>query len=172
MNEIIKPVIRLCYRKIINNASQHDWDKLVWESTYTEWQLQKQLYDQPGKYDRFSDLLHQHPAAEKLHYLVSTAATGYVKQLNGIMPDITDTLGKRMIPFTQYRFEIINSSSINKNEHSVAISFYSEPLQLHQAIGDHLVISPDGILPGEQGFIPVFTVKLQSFLSIAYLKIA
>lgn len=170
MNEKAGATIRFCYRKIITNTSQDDWAKLVWESTYAELQLQQQLYDQQGQYKRFADLLHHHPVAEKLHYLVSTAVTGYVKQLNGIVPDITDVLGKRVIPFSQYRFEIINSSSINKNEHSVAISFYSEPLQLQQVIGDHLVVSPVDGASDEYGYLAVSTIRLQPFLSIAYLK--
>lgn len=170
MNETIGPAIKLCYRKIIMNTSQDDWAKLVWESTYTELQLQKQLYDQQDKYNRFADLLHHHPAAEKLHYLVSTAVTGYIKQLNGIVPDITDVLGKRVVPFTQYRFEIINSNSIHKNEHSVAINFYSEPLQLQQVIGECLVVSPVDNVTDEYGYQAVSTIRLQPFLSIAYLK--
>lgn len=170
MKETTGPAIKLCYRKIITNTSQDDWAKLVWESTYSELQLQKQLYDQQDKYNRFAELLHHYPAAEKLHYLVSTAVTGYVKQLNGIVPDITDGLGKRVLPFTQYRFEIINSSSINKNEHSVAINFYSQPLQLHQVIGDHLVVSTADNVTDELGYLSVFTIRLQPFLSIAYLK--
>lgn len=170
MNRDQSPVIRLCYRKIINHTSISDWDKMVWDSTYTELQLQQQFYDSEGKYNHFADLLHQVPAAEKLHFLVSAAVGGYLQQLQGIIPDIQDNLGKRVLPFTQYRFEIINSSRTHKSEHAVAVSFYSEPLLLLQTIGEYLVLTGEHILTDEQGFAPAFTIRVQPFLSIAYFK--
>lgn len=165
-------VIRLCYRMIIHATSESAWDKMVWNSTYAELQMQRQLYDPQGLHNRFADLLLHYPAAEKLHYLVSAAVTGYIQQLHNIIPGIQDMLGQRVLRFTQYRFEIINSNSRDKNEHSIGIHFYSDPLQLQESIGNHLVLALPDDKADEQGLVPVFTIALQPFLSIAYIKTA
>ncbi len=163
-------IIRLCYRKIISNTNQNNWDKLVWESTYAELQMQRQLYDQQNTNPRFADLLFHHPRAENLHYLVSTSVVGYIKQLNNIIPDIQDNLGRSVLNFNQYKFEIINSNSLQKNEHSVAINFFSNPLILQQTMGNHFIVSTPLAVNDDEGFTPTFTFQWQLFLSIAYLK--
>ncbi len=85
---------------------------LVWESTWSEYQLQVQNYDKDKRFTLFSELLHQVPAAEKLHFLVSASVTGYLRQLNGKVPDILNNLGIHFLPFRQYQFEIIESGYI------------------------------------------------------------
>ncbi len=92
-----KGIIRLCYRKIIDASSQKMWDKYVFESSYTEFLMQSQLYNQEKKYNSFAELLINVPDAEKLHFLVSAAIGGYMQQLNGIVPDIIDNLGKHFL---------------------------------------------------------------------------
>ena len=72
-----KKIIRLCYRKVIDASSSKKWDKYVFESTYTEFLMQAQLYNQEKKYSSFSELIQNVPAAEKLHFLVSGAVVGY-----------------------------------------------------------------------------------------------
>ena len=81
-------IIRLCYRKIIDSSSQKIWDKYVFDSTYTEFRLQAQFYNQQKKYKTFGELIQHVLNAEKLHFLVSASITGYLKQLNETVPDI------------------------------------------------------------------------------------
>ena len=164
-----KKIIRLCYRKVIDASSQKTWDKYVFDSTYTEFLMQSQYYNQEKKYSSFGELIQNVPGAEKLHFLVSAAIVGYLKQLDRVIPDILNNLGKHFLKFTGYRFEIINSDIKNKTNHQVAINFFSEPLAWHDTVGGYLLVS---LLNGEKNEDGILTdlVQLQSFLSIYSLK--
>ena len=156
-------IIRLCYRKIIDSSSQKIWDKYVFDSTYTEFRLQAQFYNQQKKYKTFGELIQHVPNAEKLHFLVSASITGYLKQLNETVPDIVNNLGRQFLPFKNYNFKIINSDIKNKNHHQVAISFFSEPLIWHDTIGDYLLVSDIKKKASEDGQ-NTDMVKMQPFL--------
>jgi hypothetical protein len=164
-----KGIIRFCYRKVIDASSQKAWEKLVFESTYKEFLMQVQFYNQEKKYSSFGEILLNVPAAEKLHFLVSSAIIGYMQQLGGKVPDILNSLGKHFLEFKNYRFEIINSDIKNKAGHQVAINFYSEPLTWHDTIDNYLLLSP---VNGEKNKDGVLTdmMQLQPFLSIYSLK--
>jgi hypothetical protein len=164
-----KGIIRLCYRKIIDASSQKMWDKYVFESSYAEFLMQSQLYNQEKKHNSFAELLIAVPDAEKLHFLVSAAIGGYMQQLNGIVPDILDNLGKHFLQFNNYRFEIINSDIKNKAAHQIAINFFSEPLVWHDTIDNYLLISTLGAEKNDDGVLTNL-VQLQPFLSIYSIK--
>ena len=51
--------------------------------------MQSQYYNQEKKYRSSSEIIQNVPGAEKLHFLVSAAVVGYLKQLDGIVPDGT-----------------------------------------------------------------------------------
>jgi hypothetical protein len=160
-----KKIIRFCYRKIIDAAAQKTWDKYVFESSYAELLMQFQLYNPGKKYMLFSDLLWHVPAAEKLHFIVSASVTGYIQQLNGQLPDITNNLGNSFLRFKGYRFEIIDSDIRDRAKHVVAVNFFSEPLLWQQVIGNYLLVSPlTNQVPGEG--ILTHLVTLQPFFSI------
>jgi len=164
-----KRIIRLCYRKIIDNTAQAVWDKYVYDSSYTEFLLQAQFYNQGGKYNRLSELLTTAPASEKLHFLVSAAVVGYLQQLGEQIPDIRDNLGKQFLRFKNYRFEIIESDTTNKSNHCVAIHFFSEPLTWHETIGNYLLLSQIKEKPAADGVL-THLLQLQPQLSIYSLK--
>lgn len=164
-----KKIIRLCYRKVIDASSQKTWDKYVFDSTYTEFLMQSQYYNQEKKYSSFGELIQNVPGAEKLHFLVGAAIVGYLKQLDGVIPDILNNLGKHFLKFTGYRFEIINSDIKNRTGHQVAINFFSEPLTWHDTVGGYLLVSPLNSEKNEDGILTDL-VQLQSFLSIYSLK--
>jgi hypothetical protein len=136
-----KRTIILGYRKIIEAASTKPWDKLVFEDSYTEFKMQAQLYNYERKYRTFAELIHYVPGAEKLHFLVSASITGYIAQLNEIIPDLLNNLGKHFLTFKNFQFEIINSDIQDKTKHQVAVNFYSEPLLWHDTIGNYLLLS-------------------------------
>ena len=102
-----KGIIQLCYRKIIDASSQKIWDQYVFESSYKEFLMQSQLYNQEKKHTSFAELVINVPAAERLHFLVTASVIGYVQQLNQVIPEIVDNLGKHFLRFNNYRFEII-----------------------------------------------------------------
>lgn len=163
-----KAIIRLCYRKIIDIQASKPWDKYVFEDTYTEFLLQSQLYNQEKKYTAFSDLLHHVPAAEKLHFLVSAAAIGYLQQLQGKVPDLVNNLGRLFLPFKNFRFEIINSDIKDKSKHQVAINFFTDELVWHNTINNQLLLSVPG--HAEDGDILTELFTIPPFVSIYSLK--
>ncbi|MBC6992521.1 hypothetical protein [Hymenobacter sp. BT491] len=133
--------ITICYRKIINAASAGAWDKLVFEDTYAEFRLQAQNFNPERKYRSFGELLHHAPGAEQLHFLVSAAVRGYLQQLNGLVPEVLNNLGRHFLKFSKFQFEILNSDLLDKAKHQVAINFYSEPLVWHETVGTYLLVS-------------------------------
>lgn len=161
--------IRFCYRKIIDIHSQGGWEKLVFESTYDEFRIQSQLYNPEGKFHSFAEILRKNHAAERLHFLVSAAVTGYLKQLDGRIPGVADNLGKHFLDFRQYRFEIINSAAENKAIHQVAINFFSEPVVWHDSVGDFMLVSKKGAAETADGTL-THLIQLQPFLSVYSLK--
>src|ERR1044072_1063498 len=94
------------YRKRIDVQSTKPWEKLVFEDSYTEFLMQSQLYNHEKKFSAFSDIITHMPAAESLHFLVSSAVIGYLQQLKGMVPDLVNNLGRLFLPFNNYRFEI------------------------------------------------------------------
>lgn len=134
-------IIKLCYRKIVDASSVTAWDKHVFDDTYKEYYMQAQQFDQTGRYDTFREMLQHVPNADRMHYLVSTAAVGYIRQLNDRIPDVVNVFGKTCVPFTNFRFEIVQSHIKNKTLHTVAIWFYSDPLCLVASVHDRLVFT-------------------------------
>jgi hypothetical protein len=131
--------------------------------------MQSQLYNQERKYNSFAEIVHHVPAAEKLHFLVSAAVTGYVQQLKGIIPGVLDNLGRHFLSFDNYRFEIINSDIKNKSQHTVAINFISQPMTWHYTIGNYMLVSETGQSNTEDGEL-THLVEMQPFLNIHSLK--
>ena len=165
----MKGIIRLQYRKIIGAGAQQPWEKYVFNDSHAEFLLQAQLYNQEKKYGSFSELIAHVPNAEKLHFLVSASVVGYLRQLNGKIPDILNNAGKLFLPFKGYRFEIIQSDIRDKSKHQVAINFISEPVIWYDTIGDQLLVSVNGDKEaGEEILTEQFS--MQPFLSIYSLK--
>ena len=102
-------VITLCYRKIIDATNINHWYKFVHQDSFTEFKMQSQLYNPEQRYQTFAELILNVAGADKLHFLVSAAITGYLRQLNGMIPDVLDNLGRGFLTFDHFKFEIINS---------------------------------------------------------------
>lgn len=139
--------IRLCYRKIIDADSRKPWDRAVFDDTHLEFYMQAQRLDPDGKYPTFQELTENVPKADQLHYLASTAAVAYIRQLKDIVPDIANAYGKLCLPFKNFKFEIIQSHITDKSQHRIAIWFYSEPLTWIDTIGNQLLIAYCGENP-------------------------
>lgn len=161
--------IKFCYRKIIDIQAATAWERLVFEDTYKEFCMQFQFYNTDEKYHSFSQLLHEDARAKKMHFLTSTAAAGYITQLNNIIPDVKNVLGKTFLPFQQFDFEIIESHIKEKAKHRVAISFYSEAVTWLQTIGTHLIITMQQEKENDEAQLTE-TLALQPFLSIYSIK--
>ncbi|UFH56952.1 hypothetical protein [Spirosoma sp. KNUC1025] len=168
-----KGLIRLCYRKIIDASSTKLWDQYVFEDTYKEFYMQSQFYNQEHKYQTLQELIANVPNADRLHYLTSTAAIGYIRQLNQIIPDIANIAGKLCLPFTQFKFEIVHSHVEQKEVHKVAILFYSDWLTWIDTVDDRLLIAYGDQQPALQTGQEIETdmVAQQPFLSISSLQV-
>lgn len=162
-----KRTITLCYRKIIDKNSLKPWEKLVFEDSYREFKIQAQLYNQEKGYQTFSELIHQVKGAEKLHFLVSAAVINYIRQLNDVVPDILNAIGKQFLRFTQFKFEIINSDLKNSDKHCVAISFYTEPIAWIDTIAPYLITAAK---PEQNGEVITDMFLMQPFLTIHTIK--
>lgn len=134
-------IIRLCYSKVIDKDYQAAWDKNVFHATHKEFYMQAQQFDQQKRYSTFHEMLAHLPKAEGMHYLVSTAAKGYLLQLNNLVPDVTNAAGKLCVPFRNFKFEILQSHVSDKSQHRIALSFYSEPLLCVGTLESRLVFA-------------------------------
>lgn len=110
-------IITLCYRKIIDATATRPWDKLVWDESYREFRMQAQNFNPGNRYQTFGELLHYVPTANRLHFLVSGAVTGYIQQLNERVPDILNNLGRHFLRFKQFHFELLNSDINDQSKH-------------------------------------------------------
>lgn len=149
----MKRIIRLVYRKIIDVEAKTPWEKYVFDDAYAEFLIQSQLFETPD--------------ADKLNFLVSAAVVGYLKQLQGKVPDVMNNNGQLFLPFSNFKFEIINGDIKDKAKHKIAINFMSEPLIWHDTIGNNLLVSLD---KNEEKEILTELFSIQPFLSIYSLK--
>lgn len=136
-----KGLIRLSYRKIIDASSVKPWDKAVFDDTYREFFMQAQSFNPQHQHRTFRELLEHAPNADRLHYLTSRVATGYLKQLNQIIPDVLNASGVESLPFTQFKFEILASHVEQQAAHRVALTFFSDPLTWIDTVGAHLLVA-------------------------------
>lgn len=170
----MKRIIKFCYTKVIDASSALPWDRQVFDDTYREYFMQAQQFDQEKKYDTFQEILANRSKANDMHYLVSTSAVGHIRKLDGLFPEVINTLGKRCIPFKNFQFEIIQSSRSKRSLHKVGIFLYSEPLiWLDTLPAGQLVVGNGTDLEkfkfGEE--IPVDTITLTPNVGIASLKV-
>lgn len=168
-DNMVERTITLCYRKIIDASSSQPWDKLVFEDTYTELRMQAQLYNPERRFRSYAELLHHVPGASQLSFLVSGVARGYLPQLGGLVPDVTNNLGRHFLKFSRFQFEIINSDLLDKSRHQVAITFFSERLTWHTTIDSLLLVSEVEAVP-ENGERLTHLVALRPYLSVYSLQ--
>lgn len=145
-------VISLVYKKHISAQSEGAWEKMVFADSYREFCMQGQLFSNEGQYMSFAQMQAALSRASQLHHLVSTSVIGYLRQLQGLIPDLRDSVGQLFLPFDQYRFEIITSHLQQQSQHQVAISFYSHPMRWHDAIGEKLLLSNADAVADDDGY--------------------
>lgn len=162
--------IRFCYRKVIDVNARSGWDRAVFDATHLEFYMQAQRLDPEGKYATFTELSEHISDVQHLHYLVSSAAIGYIRKLNDIIPDVQNTLGLTCLPFHDFRFEILASHVEDKTQHRIAIVFYSDPVIWLETIGTNILIAKEDqserLRSGGQAETDL--IIMSSFLSISH----
>jgi hypothetical protein len=163
--------IRLCYRKVIDAESRQAWDRAVFDATHLEFYMQAQRLDPEGRYKTFKELTENIPDAQHLHYLVSSAAMGYIRLLGDIIPDVRNRIGQEFLPFNDFKFAIIQSHIELKAQHSVAISFFSKPLLWLDTVGESLLIARSDISESFRSGIEIETdmIDMAPNLSISHI---
>lgn len=134
-------VITLCYRKLVDANSTKQWEKLVFDDSYLEFKMQAQNFTAGTAYTTYSDLVNNIPNARALPGMVAHAITGYIQQLNGVMPDLLNNIGQRFLRFEKFQLVIINSDINQKEKHHIAIDFYSAPLTWIDTVNSSLLVS-------------------------------
>lgn len=160
--------IKLGFRIILTKDSQSRWEKFVWDSTYQEFLMQSQLFnDKENPSESFKQLLSKNTKAEQLHFLVSMAAHPYLLQWKGLTYPMPDVLGNRFLPFENYRLDIIDSSIQDKSLHEIGITFYSPLLTLLDIVDGHYLLSQQGNIADG---VETMMFKMQPRLSIVFYK--
>lgn len=161
-------IIRLCYRKIIDSHSLNAWERAVFDATHLEFYMQAQRLDPDGTFTTFQEITENIPNAGQLHYLTSTAAIGYIRQLKDTMPDIANASGMLCLPFKEFKFEIVQSHTEDKARHKIAIWFYSEPVIWIDTLGNQLLISYQSEVLRSGVAVETDLITLVPFLSISH----
>jgi hypothetical protein len=163
-----KSKIRLAYRLVIDNSSTFVWDKYVFEDSFQEYLLQHQQFNsKENPKNTFRELLAEIEKSVQLHYLVGISANNYVEQLKGNLYRITDILGNNYFPFTNYRFDIINTDITDITKHKIGITFYSPLLTYLGMVDNHFLLSKN---TDDSDEFETFMLAAQANLSVCYLK--
>lgn len=158
--------IRLAYRIVIDTNAMFLWDKYVFEDTYNEYLMQNQLFNsKENPKNTFRELLSENEKANQLHFLVGTAAAGYVEQLKGNFHRVTDVLGNSFLPFLNYQLDIINTDITDRTKHKIGITFFSPLLILVDIINSCYLVSTQ--IANENNFETIM-FPMQKNLSICY----
>jgi hypothetical protein len=136
-----KGIIRLGLQKVIEEAPASLWDKFVFDATWMEYRMQAANFNQQSRATLFTTIVRENANAEKLHDAVSTAAIGYIRQLQDVIPGLVNAHGKNIIPFKNFKFNIIQSDMVDSTLHKVEIIFISEPLTLIDVFNNQYLIA-------------------------------
>jgi hypothetical protein len=163
--------VRFAFRIVINQYSSTAWEKYLWESTYQEFLMQAQLFnDKAQPVLTFKELLSKNEKAEQLHFLVSTAAHPYILQWKGKIYHLADTLGNNFMPFNYCQLDIIDSNIKDIKAHEIGLTFYTPVLSLIDIWEGHYLISLDENLQNLSEGLETLMYKMQNRLSVAYFK--
>ena len=138
---MIKGIIKFSWQKIIDDTATSLWDRYVFDDTWMEYKMQAANYNRQSNATLFTNILKENPTAEKVNYAVSGAAIGYIRQLRNTIPGLVNTQGKMVIPFKNFKFNIIQSDMLNSKLHKVEILFISEPVTLIDVFNNQYLIA-------------------------------
>lgn len=157
-------LIKLGYRQIIDIRGTSEFEKNVFEDSYSELLMQVQRYNPENRFTTFREIITHDPKANSLHYKVGFAIGLYVQSLNKQIPGLWDTRHKVAIPFDVHELEIVQSDITNKKQHVVAINYTTAPVAFLGNAGDNLVLSFDD---PTVGWMETFLLPMQPALTVA-----
>lgn len=167
------PSIKLNYLHIIDRNSNSPFEKQVFEDSYCELLMQAQRYNKDNQFKSFREIITHDPKAHSLHYKVGFAIGLYVKELNQLIPGLTDNLGTLCIPFTEYQFSIVDADLTDKKKHVVAITYMSPAMSFIGTVGNQLILSlEEPAQPAKDNWINTFLLPMQKGLTISEYRTA
>ena len=160
-----KKLIKLAYRQVIDSLSGGEFERLIFNDTYMEFLMQAQAYTKGNSITQFRELRIHAPKSNSLHYKVGFAIGLYVRDLQNKIPGLTDTLEQTPIPFVSHRFEIIDSDTIKRELHRVAITYYTDSFTCFGEFGDRLLLAAGDCRISDKA-VETFMLPLHPNLSV------
>ena len=136
-----KGIIKFSFQKIIEEVPASLWDKYVFDATWMEYRMQAANFNLQNKETLFTSIVRENPKAVQLHDAVSTAAVGYIRQLQELIPGLVNAHGKTVVPFKNFKFSIIQSDMMDSKLHKIEIIFISEPVTLIDVFNNQYLIA-------------------------------
>jgi hypothetical protein len=161
-----KAYIKLALKHFIDSNSQTEFERNVFNDSYSEFLMQSQIYNKEKNLNSLEQMIANNPKANSLHYKVGFAIGLYVKSLNNIIPNLKDSLGITNIPFDKFQFHIISSDVTNKEAHKVAVIYRTDTMTLVDIIGENLVLANGDCSATHEEFNATFILKMQPEISI------
>ena len=159
------PIIQLSFRQIISSSDVGEFENAIRRATYNEFLLKSQVYNQENKFTRFTEMVVADGRANSLHYKSGFVIEPWILKFRYQIPHLKDHGGKS-IPFVNYRFELIESSISDFEQHKVAIHYETNPYTWLATLGNAVVLTPVNSKPDGEGFMTSFTLSVGRSLSI------
>ncbi|WP_126972718.1 hypothetical protein [Gynurincola endophyticus] len=140
---MLRKLISLHYKKMIDSTHQGRWEKMVLEQAYEEFKLQFQYYNREQLYHSYSEIKTTVHGADQLPYLVSGAIFNSLHLLEDIIPDIYDQSGEKILTFKQFSFELLTADIRTIDTFRIVINFFSEPVLWLETIGEKVLLSKE-----------------------------
>jgi hypothetical protein len=159
------PIIQLSFRQIISSSDAGEFENAIRRASYDEFLLKSQAYNQENKFARFTEMIVADGRANSLHYKSGFVIEPWILRYRYQIPHLKDHGGKS-IPFINYRFELIESSLSDFEQHKVAIHYQTNSYAWLATLGSAIVLSPVNCKQDEEGFVSCFTLSVGLSLSI------
>ena len=132
--------IKICYQQYINAESKSAFERDVFDYSYNAFLTIAPVYNTDDKLGTFSQILAQSGDGKRLQEKISRSVERLFENLNGIIPDLKDTLGNK-IPYQTKTVKLLESNLYDYAMHRLVISYTSAHLILHRVIGNCLLLS-------------------------------
>jgi len=119
-------LIKIAYKQIIDSNSQSEFERNVFNDSYLEFCMQVQSFAECNEFTSWKDIRTNPKANINVQYKTGFSIGLYVKKLNYLIPGLSNSLGEQIIPFESHQFEIIESDTLKKEQHRVAITYMSD----------------------------------------------
>ena len=140
----MKAKIKLAFRIQINVNSTNKWDKCVFESTFLEYKIQHQIWNDAKKpVKAYWELLQINTNAQKIPFMLNAAVFNYVSLLNGEIRSLPDVLGNTFFPIDSFNTDIISAHVEDVFQFKIGITFYTPELKLIDIIDNKYLLSKD-----------------------------